>query len=146
MRFKIRNLVIFGFVAALIAAAFFLGILDWNRIRPTISQTAKNISAEVGAGNLLDTPSQVTKSTSSSAAKCRDHLRRIETAKRAVASKTGINIGSVSWDAVIKELKRKPKCPNGGTYKLGNHQVLARCSIGANGTSAGADDHLIDNF
>jgi hypothetical protein len=82
------------------------------------------------------------------ASKCRENLRMIESAKRAVAEREGKSVGEVSWSAVLKEmnLTDPPKCPSGGEYTLGNIGETPRCSIGANDTIDKADDHILVNF
>lgn len=82
------------------------------------------------------------------AKKCRENLKRIESAKRAAAQKRVISLGDVPLDAILAEmgLKELPKCPSGGDYIIGPVNTMVRCNIGANGTADPNDDHHIRDY
>lgn len=141
--------------AAGVGVGFYLGWFNWQdvRDRATSRETWADIKtrAQVQEANLKAKVNQLTGekpvNEDQAAAICRQNLRRIESAKRAVASRLGIATGSVSWDQVLKEMGGKmPKCPKGGEYTLGTLDQLPRCSIGANGTPDTKDDHLIRSY
>jgi hypothetical protein len=147
MRFKIRNLILLVLALLILAALFGSGVLDWNRLRVRASQGTRNVASDLFTAP-GGQPGPVSGNAASSAAGCRDMLRRIETAKRSVSSKSGISIGSPSWDDVLREMRLRtiPRCKGGGSYILGTYQESARCSIGGNGTNERADDHILTGF
>ncbi len=134
-------------LGALVGAAFFLGILDWQttetKLRVEASKATSQVKSAINEG--VSAPS--TGGSVEDAVACRNNLKRIESAKRAAAERLGLTTSSVSWDAVLKEMGgKRPSCPNGGEYSLGNNQVNARCSVSGNGTTAKEDDHLLANY
>jgi len=79
------------------------------------------------------------------AEECRENLRRMDAAVRAVAEKEKITTGTVPLASVLKEmgLDQLPQCPSGGTYSLNPIGQKPTCSIASNETSSTADDHIL---
>lgn len=136
-----KTKIIIGVVILVVAGLFALGVLDKRRW----SGEARNLYYS-GKDKLLS--KQDAPRDSESARLCRENLKQIESAKRAVADKEGRTTGEVSWAAVLKEmnLKSEPKCPNGGEYTLGKLGETPRCSLGAGGNNDPSDDHILKNF
>ncbi len=136
------------FIALVIAAAYYFGILDWQETETTLRVKASQASAELrsGVSELGSTPG-TSGSAVAQARECRANLRRIESAKRAAADKRGVSVGSIGWDAVESELGGdRPECPAGGRYTLGTLEVTVRCSVGSNRSTDKADDHHLKNY
>lgn len=137
-------------IAAIVGAAIYFGVIDSRDITTPARVQASQLSAKASemVDNIGSSGGGATKGgTPKQAAQCRANLKRIESAKKAAAKKSGISVGSISKDKVLKELGGKvPVCPVGGSYSLGTLQIQARCSVGGNGTADAADDHLLANF
>lgn len=81
------------------------------------------------------------------AARCRDNLRLIESAKRRVASGRGQEVGLVGESDVAAALGGSmPRCPGGGRYSPGALVELPSCSIGSQNPLEKSDDHLLVAF
>ena len=82
------------------------------------------------------------------ARKCRENLKRIESAKRAAAQKRSLAVGTVPLDAILQEMdvRTLPRCPSGGEYTIGTLGTMVTCSIGGGGTPDKADDHIAANY
>ena len=131
-------------VGAVVGALFWLKICDVRTARMNVKGYGGAAIGTVSQLASTGAPAKASDRSNASSKACRDNLNRIQTAKRSIASKTGITIGAVSQDALMRELGGKmPRCPAGGTYQIGTHEVLSRCSVGGNGTMDGGDDHLI---
>lgn len=147
-----------GFVAIAaggIGLGFYLGWFDlrtvqqtatdrntWIDLKTKAQQKEAQLKAKV---NQLTAPEPV--ATTQAVSVCRQNLRRLESAKRAVATRKGLSTGTVSWDDVLKEMGgKRPVCPSGGEYTLGSLEYLPRCSIGAGGTPDTKDDHAIASY
>lgn len=144
---KFIKFTVIGVVVLLLAWGTMSGVIDWRRIfgvSRTLVGNAAN-TAGAAAGSLNTGGGSTSGNIAAGAPQCRENLTRIHTAKLSIRSKTGIEVKDVSWDAITKEMGGgpMPKCPNGGTYSIGSMQALPLCSIGANGTPDGTDDHLI---
>jgi len=137
-----KTKIIIALVILVLAGLFYTGVLDWRRWSGTARQ-------EYYSGRNALTSKQVTPAQVMENAKiCRQNLRSIESAKRAIAQKLGKPAGDVSWSAVLQEmqLREPPKCPDGGEYTLGRIEELPRCTIGAQGNVDPADDHILKQF
>lgn len=141
--------------AGVIGLGFYLGWFDWQSVRDraTDEDTWSDLKtrAQQEEVKLKAKMGELTGESTSGAAQpaqvCRGNLRRIESAKRAVAGRTGVSVGAVSWDDVVKEMGgQMPRCPAGGDYSLGALGQLPRCSIGAAGTPDPKDDHAIQAY
>ena len=151
-----KFLIAVALVGVLVVIAVAAGILDPRALRQRLpdSDTLSDIKTRAQQGKAkLEAEAARIAATRPSASEqqmaehCRQNLRRIESAKRAIASRTGVAVGAVSWDAVVKELGgAMPKCLKGGAYSLGSLEHLPTCSIGANGTPDPGDDHQIRSF
>jgi len=140
----LRGLGFLLIVGLVIGALFWLKICDLRTARMNVKGYGGAAIGTVSQLTSTGAPTKASDRSTASSQACRNSLHRIQTAKRAIASKTGITIGAVSQDALVRELGGKmPACPAGGTYQIGTHEVLARCTIGANGTMDAGDDHLI---
>jgi hypothetical protein len=77
---------------------------------------------------------------------CREKIRRIESAKRAVAQRMGLTHGS---EIPMQELYSQmgitelPRCPAGGVYEIMPVGTMVRCSRGTNGVGDPNDDHIV---
>lgn len=81
------------------------------------------------------------------AAKCRENIRQIETAKRAAADRNGQVVGYVSKSDIIKALGHPiPKCPSGGIYTINPLVSMPKCSVGSAGAGDPKDDHFVNNW
>jgi hypothetical protein len=149
-----RNKIIGIVIAVAVLGLFAFGILDRERtvgwIRHYIFR-ARGVASQVGSGK---SPT----GNVATAKICRENLSRIQAAKRKAAFDRGQTVGAVSWEDVLVAMnlpgakkgmteaeihKLMPKCPDGGTYNLGNLQEVARCSIGGNDSLSLDDDHVI---
>lgn len=123
-----------------IVALFWFGILDFDQIRNKVRQIFYR--GRGAASSAMQGPQGDPKS----AAACRENLKRIESAKRAVASEKAITVGAVSRDDVAKKLGGAfPACPSGGTYNINDLGRMPTCSIGS-GSSGPSDGHVILSF
>ncbi len=128
----------------LVAAAFGTGLLSWSRVRSRVASEGYRLEAKARG---LANAGQPTAADLQAAEICRQNLRRIESAKRAIATRSGVNVGTISWDAVLREMGgQRPVCPRGGVYTLGTLERLPRCSIETNNTPSPADDHKINAY
>lgn len=126
-------------IGLVIVAGFATGVLNWSNLRTRAQHEEYRLKAKIKALNVEITPQEI-----NMASACRHNLRRIESAKRAIASRTGVATGAVSWDAVLREMGGpRPVCPKGGEYRLGTLEQLPTCTIGANHTAPKEDDHAI---
>ena len=133
-------------IVAVIAGLVYFGVLSKAEVETTGRKTVtdvKNLGAKV-VSPLEGTSPQAAQT----ARQCQDLLKRIESAKRAIADSTGRAVGAISWDEVLRHmsLSKAPTCPGGGTYSLNNLGIAATCSIGGNGTTDRSDDHTIQSF
>lgn len=142
---KLLKVLVFAIIALGVAAAVWLGIIDPKRVKAearNLTYDARRVAADLASG-----PSGPSSGAQQSASQCRHNLSRLETAKRAVNSRGGFATGTVSWDAVLSEIRewggRRPVCPSGGGYSLNSLEMLPTCSVSANGTIETADDHII---
>ncbi|MCB2153872.1 hypothetical protein KQI84_03230 [bacterium] len=146
----VKRLIILVVLASVGAFVYFFYLQgaseqDLRNLESNIRAGAANLQYQVGAS--LDTPSGPSGSAVQQAKACRANLRRIESAKRALASQGMFATGEVSIDAVRKELGgRMPSCPSGGQYRLGSLEQLPTCSIGGGPTADTADDHILRNY
>jgi hypothetical protein len=137
-------------VAAVIALAIgiliFTGVLSPNEVE-TAGRAAlhdvKKVTEKATTGFSATKPTGL-----GAAEKCRATLKRIESAKRAVAQKQNKVTGTVEWSDVLSNmgLSEKPKCPSGGTYSLDALGRVAKCSVGGSKTTSDKDDHMIASF
>jgi hypothetical protein len=89
--------------------------------------------------SLISIPTFVREPWTSPQNACYNNLRYIDVAKQTWGLENHKTNGPVSWSdiqpyliKVLKEQGRKtemPKCPEGGTYTLGNIEELPKCSI-----------------
>ena len=136
-------------VGILLVVGAVLGLYDWRSAKTTIEVQASNVVSKVEQAAKISPPGTVkpTGNAVKDAENCRENLRRIQSAKRAVMARGGLTVNDVSIDAVKKELGGTvPRCPNGGEYVLGNMQTNVRCTIAGNRTTDPADDHMISKF
>ena len=91
----------------------------------------------------VSSSTQSPKGDPQSAAACKENLKRIESAKRQIASQKGLATGTISRDEILKVLGSAPKCPSGGTYSFNDIGRMPSCSVGSAGTSTPDDDHVI---
>lgn len=82
------------------------------------------------------------------ARQCRDNLRRIESAKRAIGSRRQMQTGFIAIDDICREMgvKELPRCPAGGEYDVGPLLQTPRCTIGSNYNQDASDDHVLRNY
>jgi len=74
-------------------------------------------------------PNTAVANNSPTAAGCIANMRAIEAAKVKVRSSKATQ-GMLSWQEVLPFLAGPaPRCPGGGEYVLGNHQIKVRCSL-----------------
>ncbi len=151
-----RFLIAVALVAVLVVIAVAAGIIDPRSLRQRLPDSEsisdlktraqrEKVKLEAEAARLAATGPSANEVQM--AEQCRQNLRRIESAKRAIATRTGVAVGAVSWDSVLKELGGvMPKCPKAGTYSLRSLEQLPTCSVGANGTPEPGDDHQIRSF
>ncbi len=131
-------------VAGALVAAFATGVLNWHNVRGHIIHETYQMEAKL---HQVAQSGQPTAADLQAAEICRQNLRRLESAKRAIASRGEVTVGTISWDAVLREMKgQRPVCPRGGTYTLRAIGSLPRCSIETNGTPSPADDHAITHY
>ncbi|MDK2970967.1 MAG: hypothetical protein PWP23_722 [Candidatus Sumerlaeota bacterium] len=144
-----KSLLKFSLVVTVVVGgglAIWLGFLDpeWLRAKAkTAVYQTKDAAAHLAAEATTSTPRL---NSTSCAADCRANLRRIEAAKRALQSRGQFATGSFTWGSIERELGARPVCPCGGTYSLGNTQMLPQCSIAGGGTVDTADDHVLKKF
>lgn len=141
----LRKILLLGFIAAVVGAAVWLGFIDPRRVRAG-ARNAVNDLRHI-SGQVIESPRGPATSAMQAAGACRQNLRRLESAKRAIHSRGGFATGAVSWDAVLAELRTgRPVCPSGGEYRLGTIEQLPTCTVGGNGTAEADDDHAIRRF
>jgi hypothetical protein len=129
-----------------LAAAFYLGILDWGYWRSRTRTQVAVVTSNVTTG-LTPTARFSPEQARQNARVCLENLRRIESAKRQAAAKAGVTVRDVAVADVLPFLGGKmPVCPSGGTYSIMNNQTLPQCSIMGNGTIDKADDHILRSF
>lgn len=103
-----------------------------------LERATDTISTEAGASGNLEEARQ-----------CRVVIRRIESAKRAVAKDMGLAYGAevpVQKICTQMGLQELPKCPAGGRYRVMPVGKVVRCSIGVNRTDDLNDDHIVKDF
>src|SRR5690606_25625414 len=128
-----KKIILLAFIAIVIGAAAYLGVINPKKVEAQARGAL--YSAKGIAGDLGSAPSGPSQSAQQSAAACRENLKRIESAKRALASRQGVTVGAISWDAIKKELGGQiPKCAGGGSYSINSLEMLPTCSIGGAGT------------
>lgn len=136
---------------AIVVAAIVGGLAYFGVFSPAQMEQAGReafYEAKKAAGAAADLLPDARAKDPAAASACRENLKRIETAKRAVAQRQGLAAGTVSVADICRELGRDtlPACPSGGVCTVGGIGQLPVCSIGANGTSDTNDDHLIRDF
>lgn len=132
---------------AAVGAAFYLGILDWRSAKTQARVQMSGVATEVRSAVDSGLGTGGGKSAAAGAAECRQNLQRIDAAKKTAAQRSGSEVGDISWDKVLEQLGgKKPVCPSGGTYTLGNLQTNPRCSIGGANTTDRSDDHLLASY
>jgi len=133
-------------VVAVVGALIYFGFIS----KEDVEQTGRVAVADVKKlGNSITAPVEgVSPQAVAVANQCRENLKRIESAKRAIADSTGRASGAVSWDEVLRHMgaRKPPACPGGGAYSLNTIGTAASCSISGNGTASRDDDHGIMNF
>jgi len=133
-------------VAAVVAGLIYSGVLSRHEVegaaRKALTKT-EGVVQEATGGYHGELPQNV-----NAAAKCRETLKKIEAAKRAVAQKKSQTVGTVPLKEVLDYLgwQKLPACPSGGTYSLNTLERVASCSIGGNQTASAEDDHMIQNW
>lgn len=130
-------------VIAAVAGLYYTGVLNWGQTRHearAVYYKGKGAVAGFKKGAQPNSPEK--------AAKCRENLKLIESAKRRAADRLSQVIGEVVRPEILKELgmKELPKCPSGGSYILGPVGVMGRCTIGGSATTDPIDDHLAPNY
>jgi hypothetical protein len=133
-------------IVGVLAVLFSTGVLDWGYWKSWTRATAR--SAAGGASQFMEPVNVVPgKSAVEGAAACRANIRRIEQAKRLAAQSSGVTKVEVSWNELLPHLgKQRPACPSGGSYNLGTHHNVCRCTISNNRTSDRSDDHILEGF
>jgi hypothetical protein len=127
--------------------AIYVGLIDPRRVKVQARNALSNVGSAAAGALSSGSPGAGRTNSPAVAEECRQNLRRLESAKRALASRGMFATGSVSWDAVVKELGgRRPACPAGGTYHLGTLQQLPTCSVAGGGTVDSRDDHVIKAY
>ena len=142
---KVLKRIAFWLVLAVIGAGVYFVFLhgasrqDLRNLESRARFALQNAESQtVGALQGENKPSA---SAAEQAAACRQNLSRIESAKRALASRGMFATGDVSLDAVAREMGGSlPRCPSGGQYHLGSLEQLPTCSIGGNKSPDNADD------
>lgn len=142
--------------AAGFGVAVYLGIVDWQdaktRARVELSNAvgqAQNAVEGVvsGVGSGGTTPRRSDAEEARLAAQCRQNLRRIADAKRSVERDRGTVSRELPRGAVLEKLGGSlPRCPLGGSYRIGPTESLPQCSHAARGTVDQADDHILRNY
>jgi len=134
-------------VLAVGGAGFYLGYFDED----DINRVSRKAYYE-GKGALNDAERALNAGSSAkgdygAAAKCRQNLKKIETAKRSVAGRDGQAVGYVSKGDLIKAMgSGMPKCPAGGIYTINPLNSMPKCSVGSAGAGDPKDDHFVNNF
>ncbi len=80
---------------------------------------------------------------------CRERIRRIESAKRAVAQRMGLTHGAeIPMQQLYDQMgiKELPRCPAGGHYEIMPVGTMVRCTIGTNGVGDPNDDHVVTSW
>lgn len=134
-------------ILAVVGLGILWGIIDPREIRDAAHNKVAGATGSVKSALAVD--SSVSPAAAQRAALCRENLKRIESAKRAIHSRGGFATGAVSWTEVEAHFGgalQVPRCPGGGEYYLGTMEQMARCSIGGNGTPDRGDDHLVIGF
>jgi len=100
---------------------------------------AKKVVGEVKVGTV---------GNADDARKCRENIKRIESAKRAAGQSRGNTTGWIPIDVIVKTMgaKQLPKCPAGGEYNVGALLKMPTCSIGSNHNNDPSDDHVVRQF
>jgi len=142
---KLATLAVWCLVALGVAVAIWLGVIDPKKLKLKAELAAQNVKRET-VDVLAAGPAGTSGDAKACAVACRGNLRRIESAKRALHSRGMFATGSVSLDAVSKEMRGIPKCPCGGTYALGSLEQLPSCSKASSSTTDPADDHILRSF
>jgi hypothetical protein len=144
-----KGLVKFGIVTTVLVGGglgIYLGYInpDWLRGQARMAG-ARTAGAAANLVNSATSGAPRLGSTECAAA-CRENLRRIEGATRAIHRRGQFATGTFTWSAVERELGSRPVCPCGGTYSLGDTETLPTCSIAGGGTVDTADDHVVKRF
>lgn len=138
--------VIVGLVAVTVGGLLYFGVIS----RRDISTTGRRAVADVKKikNEIVAPVVEASEADIQAARTCRENLKRLESAKRAVADRRGQSTGAVSWDEVLQTMgaRKAPVCPAGGSYSLNKLGTAATCSIGPHGTSTKSDDHVIQSF
>jgi len=133
-------------IVAVVGALLYYGVIS----KSDLENTGRRAAADVRRiGNEVTAPvGDVPPEAVAAARQCQENLKRIESAKRAIADSTGRASGAVSWDEVLRHmsLRSAPRCPLGGSYSLNTIGTAATCSISGNGTATRSDDHAIQSF
>ncbi len=151
-----RQKIVMISVPLLLAALFWMQILDWDRMvgwGRHVFYRGKGAVSNIGEAP----PSKNTEH----ARACRQTLAAIQNAKRKAGFDRGNTVGIVSLVEVVhamypEEARRgrltparlqylTPVCPGGGTYVLGSMHEMVRCSVMGNGTVPVDDDHIAHN-
>lgn len=139
-----KNIPLWFLAAVAVAALFGLGILSASQVQHRLEGWGHRIVWNVRSLFFTAGPSAAQLNAARS---CQQNLRRLESAKRAVADRQGQSTGTISWDAVVREMGgQAPRCPSGGSYMLAPLGTMPRCTIGANGNADPRDDHLITHY
>ena len=149
---SLRDKLPFLIVAGVVTALFVTGVFNWDWTVGWVRHYVFRVKGVAQSLGKTSPPGDL-----NAARACRETLHRLQSAKRKVAFDRGQQAGPVTWDDVLRQLagtpqgrltpaqieKFTPKCPNGGTYVLGNLEEVPRCSIGGQGTLTLDDDHII---
>ncbi len=135
-----KKIIILGVIGAVVIGVFASGIISWESVGPRLRYLFFRGQAETKQAFATSDLKNV-----ENAKICRQNLNVIESAKRKVAQNRGQAVGDVSWSEVLREmdLRKAPKCPDGGEYDLNQLGSLPRCTISGNGTRRVEDDHII---
>lgn len=132
-----KTMVIIIVIAGVAGATYYMGYWSERDVSSAARKTEQRIK-NIGKKQT---------GTVAGAQKCRDNLKSIENAKRAIAAKTGAVSGPVSLAAVRNHLGGvMPKCPDGGAYTINALGMNCTCSVGTNRTPDKADDHSIFGY
>jgi hypothetical protein len=141
-----RTIALLALTAAVIAGLVYFGVVR----KEDVERLGRKTKADVqrGVQEALDGGDAGQPAGIAAAKKCRENLKALESAKRAVAESRGTAVGAVSWSDVLRHmnLSSAPRCPAGGEYSLRNLGQLPLCSVGSNGTADKTDDHIISNW
>jgi hypothetical protein len=127
----------------LLIGAFATGVLDFGYWRSRVGYQINSATSSLNPAPPRESPAQMRKN----AATCRENLRRVELAKRKASAASGITKEDVAWSELLPHLGGKqPRCPTGGSYKIGSTTVFCKCSVSNNRTSEDSDDHILKAF